>query len=101
MFAPRSKNTASWLMLMKDIRRYGSEVKMVICCPQSRAMLRLVVGWSLNGLKLISFVSPEVAPRKPMTYDKDSANGASSEPQCFKKSEGSRDAYRGSPNLNI
>ena len=51
----------------------------------------------LSQIDICIFVSPEGAPRKLMTYDKVSANGASSEPQCFKKSDGSQDAHRGSP----
>ena len=53
MFAPRSKNTASWLRLINDIRRYGSEVKNGHMVPMEQRYA-MVIGWSLIGLKLIS-----------------------------------------------
>ena len=39
--------------------------------------------------------------RRPLEhlYDKVSANGATSKPRCNKKSDGSQDALRGSPNI--
>ena len=61
MFAPRSKNTASWLRLNNDIRRYGSEVKMVIWCPWSKGMHRhghrLVTNWSQIDIHLLAHIA--------------------------------------------